>query len=65
MSEVKPEKSDEVEKALKSEERRHAITLAALKDEQFMNAVMESSRADASGDEGELLSDVQSRLGIV
>jgi hypothetical protein len=64
-SELKSEKPREVQKALELEKRRHATTLAALNDEQFMGAVIESSQADASGDEGELLSDVKSRLGIV
>ena len=65
MSEVKPGKPDELQKALELEQRRHTITLAALQDEQFMKAVIEASRAEAEGEQGEALSDVKSRLGIV
>jgi hypothetical protein len=60
-----PGKPEEVQEAIALQERANAIVMAALNDDEFMAGVLEARKQEAEGQEGELLTDVLKRLGIV
>jgi hypothetical protein len=56
---------EEVKQAIAQQERANAVVMAALNDNEFMAGVLEARKQESEGQEGELLSDVIKRLGIV
>ena len=60
-----PDRKKKLEEAIAQQERAHAVIMAALHDEKFMDDVFEGFEQLERGEKGEPLEEVRKRLKVV